>query len=64
MSNKSSNSGGVGFFGLLQIVFIILKLINAIKWSWFWVLSPAIFWIAILLILFLILYYLKYHELK
>ncbi|MCT0448087.1 hypothetical protein EFK69_02740 [Lactococcus lactis subsp. lactis] len=64
MSNKSSNSGGVGFFGLLQIVFIILKLINAINWSWFWVLSPAIFWIAILLILFLILYYLKYHELK
>ncbi|KKW71836.1 small Trp-rich protein [Lactococcus cremoris] len=64
MSNKSSNSGGVGFFGLLQIVFIVLKLINAINWSWFWVLSPAIFGIAILLILFLILCYLKYQELK
>ncbi|MCT0502076.1 hypothetical protein FEZ44_03610 [Lactococcus cremoris] len=64
MSNKSSNSGGIGFFGLLQIVFIVLKLINAINWSWFWVLSPAIFGIAILLILFLILCYLKYRELK
>jgi hypothetical protein len=64
MSNKSSNSGGIGFFGLLQIVFIVLKLINAINWSWFWVLSPAIFGIAILLILFLILCYLKYQELK
>jgi heme/copper-type cytochrome/quinol oxidase subunit 2 len=64
MSNKSSNSGSIGFFGLLQIVFIVLKLINAINWSWFWVLSPAIFGIAILLILFLILCYLKYRELK
>lgn len=64
MSNKSSNSGGIGFFGLLQIVFIVLKLINAINWSWFWVMSPAIFGIAILLILFLILCYLKYQELK
>lgn len=60
MSNKSSNNGGIGFFGLLQIVFIVLKLIKAISWNWFWVLSPTIFGIVILLSLFLILYYLKY----
>lgn len=64
MSNKSSNSGGIGFSGLLQIAFIVLKLTNVIHWSWFWVLSPTIFGIAILLILFLILCYLKYQELK
>ena len=41
--NKSSNdysSGGIGFFGLLAIVFITLKLIGTIDWPWVWVLSP------------------------
>ena len=32
--------GGVGFFGLLTIVFITLKLLNVINWSWIWVLAP------------------------
>jgi hypothetical protein len=41
MKNNSS-SGGIGFFGLLTIVFIVLKLLKVINWSWFWVLSPAI----------------------
>lgn len=38
----SSNSRGIGFFGLLGIVFIVLKLVGTIAWSWFWVLAP--FW--------------------
>lgn len=33
-------SGGIGFCGLLAIVFITLKLIDKIDWSWWWVLSP------------------------
>jgi hypothetical protein len=33
-------SGGVGFLGLLTILFIGLKLGNVIDWSWLWVLSP------------------------
>lgn len=46
MSNNSSNSGaGIGFFGLLTIVFIVLKLIGKIDWSWIWVLAP--FWIPL-----------------
>lgn len=32
--------GGVGFLGLLTIVFITLKLCNVINWSWWWVTSP------------------------
>lgn len=41
MSNVSNNaSGGIGFFGLLTIAFIILKLMGYINWSWFWVLFP------------------------
>lgn len=48
MDNNSS-SGGIGFCGLLTIVFIILKLCNVIAWSWVWVLSPL--WIPALIIL-------------
>lgn len=38
-----NRSGGIGFIGLLTIVFITLKLIGVISWTWFWVLSPIIF---------------------
>lgn len=38
--SSSSSSGGVGFFGLLGIVFITLKLTGYIQWSWWWVLAP------------------------
>jgi len=47
MSNSSSISGGIGFLGLLTILFIGLKLTNFIEWSWLWVLSPI--WIPIVL---------------
>ena len=45
MSNSNSSSSGIGFSGLLTIVFITLKLCNVITWSWWWVLSPV--WITI-----------------
>lgn len=47
MATSSSSSGGIGFTGLLTIVFIVLKLTNNIDWSWWWVLSPL--WISFLL---------------
>jgi len=50
---KESNSGGIGFAGLLTIVFITLKLIGKIDWSWWWVLSPL--WISAALVLIIIL---------
>ena len=37
---SSSSSSGIGFVGLLTIVFIVLKLLGKITWSWWWVLSP------------------------
>jgi hypothetical protein len=40
----TSSSGGIGFAGLLTILFIGLKLGKVIAWSWWWVLSPL--WIA------------------
>ena len=49
---KTVKSGGIGFCGLLAIVFITLKLagIGAVAtWSWWWVLSPL--WIPFALVL-------------
>ena len=37
-------SGGIGFNGVLFIVFLVLKLCNVINWSWWWVTSPL--WIS------------------
>lgn len=37
---NSGSSNGIGFFGLLTVVFITLKLLGKITWSWWWVLSP------------------------
>ncbi len=53
----SGNNYGIGFCGLLTIVFIVLKLIGVITWSWVWVLSPLwISWlVAILLIIILLI---------
>lgn len=42
--SSSSSSAGIGFGGLLTIVFITLKLLEKIDWSWWWVLSPL--WIG------------------
>ena len=52
--SKSSNtsSTGIGFSGLLTILFIGLKLTNHIDWSWWWVLSPI--WISLSFIILLI----------
>ncbi len=51
MDNKTSNgaNGGIGFVGLLTIVFITLKLLGKISWSWLWALSPI--WISLALVL-------------
>ena len=48
-TNNSSSTGGVGFVGLLTVLFIGLKLTGYISWSWGWVLSPI--WITFIVIL-------------
>lgn len=40
MSTETTSQGGIGFCGLLTIVFITLKLTGVINWSWWWVLAP------------------------
>lgn len=47
--SESSSSGGIGFCGLLTILFIGLKLGGVIGWSWVWVLAPL--WIPAVMVL-------------
>ena len=46
-SNRNNSSSGIGICGVLTIVFVVLKLVGVINWSWLWVLCPL--WIDILL---------------
>ena len=45
----SHGRGGIGFFGMLALLFIGLKLIGVIEWEWVWVLAPI--WIPLVLTL-------------
>lgn len=47
--HPNSSSGGIGFVGLLTILFIGLKLTGYIDWSWWWVLSPI--WISAMVVI-------------
>lgn len=55
MADKNVQSGGIGFLGMLTILFIGLKLTNYITWSWTWVLSPL--WIPFAVLFGLVLIY-------
>lgn len=44
-----SKRASLGVADVLTIVFVVLKLIGIIEWSWFWVLSPI--WISVILVL-------------
>lgn len=39
---------GLGVCDVLGIVFIVLKLVGVITWSWWWVLAP--FWIPLAIV--------------
>lgn len=44
-----NTSGGIGFGGLLTLLFIGLKLGGVIDWNWLWVLSPL--WVPLAAVL-------------
>jgi len=56
--NKKGETSGIGFFGLLGVLFIGLKLTHYINWSWWLVLLPLYGWLALYLVivLFIILF--------
>ena len=53
MSKDVKSSGGIGFLGMLTILFIGLKLAKIIAWSWWIVLSPL--WIPVVALIFILI---------
>jgi hypothetical protein len=60
MSKKTTLSLGGGFLGYLTLIFITLKLIGTINWSWWLVLSPMLANIAIVMFLIVCIFILKF----
>jgi len=38
--NNSNSSNGIGLFSLMFLIFMTLKLMGYITWSWWWVTAP------------------------
>ncbi len=57
--NNSSSSNGLGFFTILFLIFMTLKLTGYIDWSWWWVTAPLWAGFAIILLIILIFVILK-----
>jgi uncharacterized protein (DUF983 family) len=53
--NSSSNSG-IGFFPILGLIFIVLKLTGFIDWSWYLVTLPIWGGLVLSIIILLIVY--------
>lgn len=53
MKNHNSSSG-LGLSSVLTIVFIVLKLVGVINWSWWWVLSPTLIGFGIAIVILII----------
>ena len=58
MSNSKSGTG-IGFAGLLTLLFIGLKLGKVIDWSWWWVISPILIDFGLIALVLLILLLIK-----
>lgn len=52
-NNTSSSSSGMGILSWLQVIFIVLKVLDLIDWSWFKVFIPT--WIGLGLFVILII---------
>ncbi|HHX67120.1 MAG TPA: hypothetical protein GX708_03570 [Gallicola sp.] len=54
-----------GTVSTIQTIFIVLKLVGAISWSWWWVLSPLWIPLVVLAIFLFVIYLLdKDNEIK
>jgi hypothetical protein len=63
MTNKDNTvnyGGGIGFFGILTLIFITLKLTGVINWSWWLILlpfyGPVLLFVTIVVIVFVVVF--------
>ncbi len=48
--DRNKRSSVFGLSSILTIIFVVLKLVGVIHWSWWWVLSPTLIRIGLWLI--------------
>lgn len=59
---EKRTSSSLGIVGVVQVIFLILKLCKVIDWAWIWVLAPLWIWAGVLAVIFMLIglcYYLK-----
>ena len=52
--NNNAGSSGLGLSTVLTVIFVVLKLVGVIAWSWWWVLSPILIDLGLTLIVAII----------
>lgn len=53
--SKDNRTIDLGFFIIIFIIFLILKLTKVIDWSWWWITSPL--WVGTIVFLILVMYF-------
>lgn len=48
--SKNTESRGIGLTTVLTLIFVVLKCVGVINWSWWWVLSPTLISLGLCLI--------------
>lgn len=56
--DKNTGSSGIGLSTVLTLIFVVLKLVGVIDWSWWWVFSPTLIstGLTILIIIGVVIY--------
>ena len=62
MNNENNYKGDISFWGLLQVVFITLKILNLIDWSWIKVLIPTFIYVGLILFIVFLSFLIDYLE--
>ena len=62
--NNNSGTSGLGLASVLTIIFVVLKLVGVIAWSWWWVFSPILIDIGLAIIVLIIYTVYVAHENK
>lgn len=55
MSETTNNYKLMGFFEALTLIFVVAKIAGYVSWSWFWVFSPVILHIGIVIFVIVVI---------
>lgn len=55
-NNNNSSSSGMGLLGVLQVIFIVLKCLDLVSWTWAQVFIPTFISLGLLLIVIIAIF--------